>query len=624
MVGFQYLHIFFMTTILHKSTAFAKSLAEAKADSTAPEWMTEEGYATLVGKDGNSYLLPNETVSDMYLRMSTTAYDYLLDMYTKAHQALPDVCTIQNFFEIFWKGWLGGATPVLSNFGAKRGLPISCYSSFMDDNLNHIIDTISEVGKLSAKGGGTAVHLSAVRPAGSPISTGGTSDGIVSPLRMLNATCESISQTSIRRGAVAVYLDVEHGDIHEFLRIRRAAQDASRRFMSLHQGVCISDEFMHRVKSGDKEARSLWLEIIKTRVETGEPYLFFKDTVNRLRPDCYKQRNLYVTGSNLCSEIVGYTDALHTFVCCLSSLNLAKYDEWKDTPTVELSILFLEAVMEEFIQKASSMSGFDRAIRFAVKSRMLGLGAMGYHTYLQENNIAFNSDLAKDVNKEIFAYIKERADYTSAYLATDLGEPEWCEGSGYRHTHRMSLAPTVSNSTICGGISPSIEPYTANIFSKSGAKGVFIVRNPSLEKVLNELNLNTQDIWESIAEHSGSVQHLDFLSEWQKQVYLTAREIDQTVIVEQAADRQKFLDQTQSVNLFFHQGAELNYINKVHLLAWELGVPTLYYFRSQAAIKVTSSARSAEVTEPTPVTVKECSLKPVVDAGDNICIPCGG
>lgn len=609
-----------MIATTHKSTTSIKSLDEAKAYLEAPEWMTEEGYATLVGKDGNSYLLPGETVKDMYTRMSVTAYNLLSDMYTQKSQVLPAICKVENFFDIFWKGWLGGATPVLSNFGANRGLPISCYASYMDDDLNHIIDTVAEIGKLSAKGGGTAVHLSAVRPAGTPISTGGTSDGIVSPLRMLNATCESISQTSIRRGAVAVYLDVEHGDIQEFLRIRRAAQDASRRFMSLHQGVGISDEFMHRVKSGDKEARSLWLEIIKTRVETGEPYLFFKDTVNRLRPECYVKRGLFVTGSNLCSEILGYTDALHTFVCCLSSLNLAKYNEWKDTATVELATLFLEAVMEEFIQKASKMSGFDRAVRFAVKSRMLGLGAMGYHTYLQENNIAFNSELAKDVNKEIFSYIKKEADRTSAYLAVDLGEPEWCEGSGYRHTHRLSIAPTVSNSTICGGISPSIEPYTANIFTKSGAKGVFIVKNPSLEKVLIKLNLNTQDIWESIAEHSGSVQHLEFLSEWQKQVYLTAREIDQTVIVQQAADRQKFLDQTQSVNLFFHQGAELNYINKVHLLAWEEGVPTLYYFRSQAAIKVTSSARLTDVTKPTEAI---CSLKPI-DAGDNICIPCGG
>jgi ribonucleoside-diphosphate reductase alpha chain len=401
-----------------------------------------------------------------------------------------------------------------------------------------------------------------------------------------------ICGNSTRRGATALYIPIDHLDINEFISIRRPTGDVNRRCLNINHGICIPDDWMQSMIAGDKHKRELWTEILKARVETGEPYLFFSDNVNKNNPDCYKQNGLTVKTSNLCSEITLYTDPDHTFVCCLSSLNLVRYDEWKDTDLPNIAVRFLDAVLSEYIEKTEHIKGMEASRASAIKGRAIGIGVLGWHTLLQERGLPFDSFDTMQLNAEIFRNIRVKADEETAILAKELGEPEWCKGFGRRNTHTCAIAPTVSNSTISGGHSAGIEPIAANVFVQKSAKGTFIIKNPTLTRLLQTKEKDTPEIWSSINEQSGSVQHLPFLSKEEKEVFLTAREINQHTIVKLAVQRQRWIDQAQSVNLFFASNSSPKYIHDVHLSAWKAGLKTLYYLRSDGVIKSDLASRS--------------------------------
>lgn len=556
------------------------TLNELKDSSEAPEWMTDSGYKTLCG----GYLLSGETPKGMYQRVARAAGSYYEES-TK---------WTQKFFDAMYKGYLCPASPVLSNMGTDRGLPISCNSIHVGDSVDSIFGKSHELAMLSKNGAGVGIYLGDIRGRGGDIRGNGKSEGVIPWAKVFEVTTHSVSQGSTRRGQGAGYLPIRHADIEEFINMRRPTGDISRRVMNLNHGVCIDDLWMQEMITGDKNKRLLWQELLKTRIETGEPYLFFSDTVNRLNPECYKANNLVVSTSNICTEIALFTDILHSFVCCLSSLNLAKYLEWKDTDLPETTVRFLDAVLSEYIKKSEGVPGMEPSRRSAIKGRAIGIGVLGWHTFLQEQNLAFDSFQAMMYNAQIFKLIREKAEVETAIMAKELGEPEWCKGFNRRHTHLIAPAPTVSNSLISGGNSAGIEPLAANIFSQKSAKGTFIHKNPTLERVLGLKEKNTDEIWKSINEFGGSVQHLKFLSDEEKAVFLTAREINQHVIIKQAAQRQKYIDQSQSINLFFASNSDPKYIHEVHLAAWEQGVKTLYYCRSEGVIRGDLASRSKE------------------------------
>jgi ribonucleoside-diphosphate reductase alpha chain len=447
---------------------------------------------------------------------------------------------------------------------------------------------------LSKNGAGVGIYLGDVRGRGSPIRGNGKSEGVIPWAKVYDSTTVSVSQGSTRRGASAVYLPVDHSDIEEFINIRRPTGDTNRRCLNLNHGVCIDNKWMEAMLAGDQSKRHLWQEILKARVETGEPYLFFSDNVNNANPECYIKNGLKVSTSNICTEIMLYTDVLHSFVCCLSSLNLVKYDEWKDTDLLEVAVRFLDTVLSEYIEKGAEIPGMEASIRAAIKGRAIGIGVLGWHTLLQSKMIPFDSFEAMMLNAQIFRKMKSDAELATTKLAQEFGEPEWCKGFGRRNTHLLAVAPTVSNSTISGGYSAGIEPIAANIFSQKSAKGTFIRKNPMLECVLEGLSKNTPEIWKSINEQSGSVQHLNILSAEQKAVFLTAREINQHAIVKQAAQRQAWIDQGQSVNLFFANNASPKYIHEVHIAAWLQGLKSLYYLRTEGVLRGDLASRSKD------------------------------
>ena len=551
-------------------------LEELKKIGEAPEFLTEIGYKTLTG----GYLLPNETPKGMWSRVARTAATILNK---------PEL--EEKFFNMFWKGWVGLATPVASNMGTNRGLPISCYSISPQDSTDSILNKGHELAMLTKNGGGVGVYMGDLRPAGAKISTGGTSEGMIPFAKIYDSITVGISQGNVRRGAAAVYLPVDHGDIKSFLRMRRPEGDPNRQCLNLHHAVCIPDSFMNKVAAGDEEAQELLREIYKTRLETGEPYIFYSDNVNFQNPEAYKRKNLTISTSNICSEVLLYTDHNHTFVCCLSSLNLAKWHEWKDTDTVELSIYLLDAVLSEFIEKAQKLPGLEAAVRSAIKGRALGLGVMGWHTLLQQEHVSMDSFRAKILNKAIFKHIHENATKASRKLAEEFGEPEWCKGTGLRATHLIAVAPTASNSLITGNISAGIEPINANAYVKKTAKGTFIEFNPLLKAYLQKLGKDTEETWNKIVKDEGSVRSLDFLTAEDKAVFKTAFEIDQLTLINLAADRQPFICQGQSLNLFFSKDVDPQYFHEVHWSAWQQKIKTLYYVRSSSVLRADLSSR---------------------------------
>jgi ribonucleoside-diphosphate reductase alpha chain len=557
------------------------TLDELKKQNEAPEWMQEEGYKTL----SNGYLVPGETPKQMYRRVASAAAKY----YKNSKENWEN-----KFFDVMWKNWLGLASPVCSNMGTDRGLPISCNSLHVGDSIDSIFDKNHELAILSKNGAGVGIYMGDVRGRGAAIKGNGVSEGIVPWAKCFDTTTMSVNQGATRRGASAVYLPVEHLDVDEFINIRRPVGDMNRRCLNIHHAVCIGDEFMNKVENKDKSVRETWEKILSARVETGEPYLFFTDNVNRQNPKCYNDLNLKVSTSNICNEIYLYTDPDHTFVCCLSSLNLLRWDEWKNSDLVRTAVYFLDAVMEEYIQKAQNMRGFESAVRFAKKSRALGVGVLGWHSLLQSKNIPFDSFDAMTLNAKIFKHMREMSDKTTLELGKIYGEPEWCNGSGRRNSHCLAIAPTVSNALISGGVSQGIEPIISNVYAQKSAKGTFIRKNPELKKLLEAKGKDTIEIWNKINSNMGSVSGLDFLTREEKDVFMTAKEINQFAIINQAAQRQKWIDQGQSVNLFFGTNSDPKYIHEVHMEAWRKGMKGLYYCRTESVLRTDSVFRSKD------------------------------
>ena len=545
-----------------------------------PEWMDDIGVATI----SKGYLLPDETPRKAYRRVSHS-------IATRINR--PDLES--KFFKYIWNGWIGLASPVLSNTGTDRGLPISCFGIDTPDSIRGIGLTNAELMKLTALGGGVGISTSRIRPRGTTITGNGKSEGVVPWCKVYDSAIIATNQGSVRRGATSVNLDINHPDIHEFMQIRRPKGDPNRQCLNLHQCVVVDDAFMRRLQDRDSEAMSLWLDILKTRVETGEPYIMFKDNVNKNNPLAYAMNNLDVTMTNICTEITLHTDEEHSFICCLSSLNLDKYDEWKDTDVVETAVRFLDGVMQEFIDKSNGKDSMIRTHRHAQKGRALGLGVMGWHSFLQKKNLPFNSISSTAWTHTLFSDIRQKAEATSRALAQEYGEPVWCRGTGMRNTHLLAIAPTVSNSRL-NNCSAGIEPIPANIYTFNGAKGTFIVKNKELEELLESKDKNTEKIWDSILADNGSVQNLslDILNEEEKEVYLTFSEVNQLELVRQAALRQKYIDQTQSLNLSFDPTDSPKWINQCHIEAWKLGVKTLYYLRTDSVIKGDLGSRTAQ------------------------------
>jgi len=556
-----------------------KTLEELKAEGSAPSWLNDPGLQTLRG----GYLQKDETPKEMWLRVSNASADRL---------GKPELAP--RFFELFWNGWLCGSTPVLANMGTQRGLPISCFANHVPDTTTGIWQGAHEIAMLSKFGGGVASYWGDVRAKGSPISTGGTTEGIVPFLKVYDSTIVGVSQGSTRRGSMAVYLPWDHGDALDFLRIRRPEGDVNRQCLNLHHGICLDDNFFDLLAAGDKKAREFASELYKARLETGEPYVFFTDNVARNRPQAYKDLGLEVKTSNLCSEIMLYTDPEHTFVCCLSSMNLTRWEEWKNTDAVYLATWFLEGVMSEFIAKAEGLPGMEAAVRHAKKGRALGLGVLGFHSMLQDKGLAFGDFGANILNKAIFKKMREEATRASQEMAKEYGKPEWCKTTDQRHTHLLAVAPTASNSVISGDCSPGIEPFNANVFVKKTAKGTFITYNHSLKKLLADKGKDTEEVWRQISGDSGSVRSLEFLSEQEKATFHTAFEIDQRDVVDLAADRQKYIDQGASNNLFFAADVDPNYFHAVHLRAYKKGINTLYYCRSSSVLRADISSRDGD------------------------------
>jgi len=482
------------------------------------------------------------------------------------------------FTDYMHRGFFSLSSPIWSNFGRKRGLPICCFGSYVCDTLKCIFEKLAEVGTMTAHGGGTSAYFGGIRSRGSSISSGGESTGAVHFMELYNKMMNVVSQGNVRRGSFAAYLPIDHGDIEEFLQIKSEGHD----IQDMSFGVCVSDEWMKSMLDGDKEKRRIWGLIIKKRFETGYPYLFFSDNVNNNAPSIYKEKGLRINNSNLCTEIFLSNSEDESFVCDLSSLNLERWDEIKDTDAIETLVYFLDAVMTEFIDKTVGVKFMESPRQFAINQRALGVGVLGWHSYLQSKMIAFESFDAKLANTSIWKVIRERTDKATVELAKKLGEALIYKDSKEkrRNTTTLAIAPTTSSSFILGQVSPSIEPLNSNYFTKDLAKGKFTFKNPYLKKLLKQKNKDEDDTWKSILVKGGSVQHLDFLDQHEKDVFKTFGEISQKEIIIQAAQRQKYIDQGQSLNLMIPPNTKPKEVNELMIFAWEQGIKSLYYQRS--------------------------------------------
>ena len=545
-----------------------------------PKWGDTEVYKKTIA---GGYLYNGETPKKAYERVAKTVAKRL---------DKPEMADV--FFNYMWKGWLCLASPVLSNTGTDRGLPISCFGIDVADSIIDIGQKNLEMMLLAKHGGGVGIGINQIRPAGAKIKGNGTSDGVVPFCKIYDSTILATNQGSVRRGAASVNINIDHPDFEEWLEIREPKGDVNRQSLNLHQCAVIGDKFMRRLTSGDGEARKRWGKLLQKRKATGEPYILFKGNTNKNNPPAYKENALKVHMTNICSEITLHTDENHSFVCCLSSLNLAKYDEWKNTNIIYDSIWFLDGVLEEFIQRAKYRKGFENAVRSAEKGRSLGLGVLGYHTYLQEKGLPFEGLLAQYETRRIFSQIKIESERASMALANVYGEPLWCVGTGFRNTHLRAIAPTVSNSKLSGNISPGIEPWAANVFTEQSAKGTFIRKNPTLQKVLDKKGLNTKKVWDKILADGGSVQDIKELDDETKEVFKTFKEINQLELVRQAGIRQQYIDQSVSLNLAFPAEATPKWINQVHLDAWKKGIKTLYYMRTESVLRGDIAAKAMD------------------------------
>jgi len=558
---------------------------DVATDSARDVLLTEFGKETLKDR----YLLPGETYQDLFARVAAAYAD--------------DAEHAQRVYDYISKLWFMPATPVLSNGGTGRGLPISCYLNSVDDSLQAITEIWNENVWLASKGGGIGTYWGHVRGIGEPVGLNGKTSGIIPFVRVMDSLTLAISQGSLRRGSAACYLDINHPEIEEFLEIRKPSGDFNRKALNLHHGVLITDEFMEAVRDGSEfdlkspkdgsvrgkvDARSLFQKLVETRLATGEPYIIFIDAVNKAMPKHHRDLGLKVTTSNLCSEITLPTGRDHlgadrTAVCCLSSLNLETWDEWKgDKSFIEDVMRFLDNVLTDYIARAPDEMA--RAKYSAERERSVGLGVMGFHSFLQARNIPFEGAMAKSWNLRIFKHVRAQVDEASMMLANERGPcPDAADmGVMERFSCKMAIAPTASISIICGGTSACIEPIPANIYTHKTLSGSFSVKNPHLEKLLIDKSKNAETVWSSILEQGGSVQHLDFLSQEEKDVFKTSFEIDQRWLIELAADRTPFIDQAQSLNLFIPADVDKWDLLMLHFRAWELGIKSLYYLRSKS------------------------------------------
>lgn len=503
------------------------------------------------------------------------------------------------FYNYMEKGWYSLSSPVWSNFGIKKGLPISCFGGHLPDSMSGILYAQAEAGMMSKFGGGTSGYFGSLRPRGAEIKDNGVSSGSVHFMQLFETIINIVSQGSTRRGHFSPYLPVDHPDIEEFLEIGTEGNP----IQELTHAVTVSDEWMQSMIDGDKKKRKIWAKVIQRRVEMGYPYIFFTDTVNKGTVDVYKDKKLEIRHSNLCSEIALPSTDDWSFVCDLSSMNILHYDQWKETDAVETMVYFLDAVMTDFITKLEALRDsknrsdqqsfyfMERAYNFAVANRAIGLGVLGWHSYLQSKMIPFETLEAKKLNVKIFKFIKERSYEASAQLAKEFGEPSLLKGYGRRNTTLNAVAPTTSSAFILGQVSQSIEPVWSNCYVKDIDKMKVTIKNPYLKKLLADKKKDTKEVWVSIRDHDGSVQHLDFLTDQEKAVFKTFCEIDQADIVDQAASRQRYLDQSQSLNLMVNPNVPTKDINQLYILAWNLGVKTLYYQHSTNAAQKFSQAK---------------------------------
>ena len=514
-----------------------------------------------------------------YLLDGTTPEARIRAIAAHAGNILQDDTFAERFHHYMARGYYSLSSPIWSNFGLSRGLPISCFGSYIGDSIYDIMRTTAEVGMMSKIGGGTSAYFGAIRPRGSDISNNGKSDGSFNFSKLFDTIIDVISQGTSRKGQFAGYIDIDHGDIDEWLDIHTEGNP----IQLMYYGVCISNAWLESMKAGDPEKRRVWAKVLQRKAETGIPYLFFKDNANAGRPDVYKDRNMTVYASNLCTEIMLPASDEESFVCCLSSMNLLYFDEWKHTDAPELLTQFLDAVMSEFIEKSAEIPFLDRAHRFAKRHRALGLGVLGWHSYLQANRIAFDSFAAMQKNNEIFQLLQQKTLAASQTLAAKFGEPELLQGYGRRNTTLLSIAPTKSSSFILGSVSPSVEPFKSNYHVKDLAQIKTTYKNPFLVELLKEKGIDNEKTWESILLNDGSVQHLAALNEEEKEIYKTFAEISQLAIIQQAAQRQKYIDQGQSINVMIHPETPTRDINQLYLTAAELGLKSIYYQHSMSA-----------------------------------------
>lgn len=592
---------------------------EIKIDAHRDDNLTAFGKAVLADR----YLLEGEDFQGLFARVASFYGD------DKAHA--------QRLYDYMSNHWFMPATPILSNGGTDRGLPISCFLNESQDSLEGIVDLWNENVWLAARGGGIGSYWGNLRSIGEKVRGNGKTSGIVPFIKVMDSMTLAISQGSLRRGSAAVYLPISHPEIEEFIDIRRpTGGDPNRKALNVHHAVVIPDAFMEAVENDDiwelksphndqavsiVKARDLWIKVLTARLETGEPYMLFGDNINQMAPESYKRLGLKIKTSNLCSEITLTTGKDHlnnerTAVCCLSSLNLEKYEEWKDDPLfIEDIMRLLDNVLTDFIERAPDT--MSKAKYSAMRERSVGLGVMGFHSFLQQKMIPMESVMAKVWNKKIFEYIRKEADKASAKLARERGACPDAEEAGLeeRFTHKLSIAPTASISIICGNSSPGVEPFAANSFTQKTLTGSFVVRNKNLVKLLEEKGKNDDETWSSIATHEGSVQHLDFLTNEEKDVFKTAYEVDQRWIVEHAADRTPFICQAQSVNVFLPGNAHKRDLHHIHFEAWKKGVKSLYYCRStsiQRAEKVSHKVEAMaedirrDVNLEQPAKYEEC------------------
>ena len=510
-----------------------------------------------------------------YLTKGQTAEERIHEISKAAEKILKKKGFAEKFEGYMHKGWYSLSSPIWANFGNGRGLSISCNGSYISDTMNSILEKTAEVGMLTKYGAGTSGYFGDLRPRGTPISVGGTSSGPVHFMEMFDSVTRVVSQSNVRRGSFAAYLPIEHPDILEFLGIR----EEGHAIQDLSIGVCVGDKFMKKMIDGDKDARAIWAKVIKKRFESGYPYIFFTDNVNKDAPQVYKDNKMKIHASNLCSEICLSSSADETFVCNLSSMNLLHYEDWKSTDAVETMTYFLDAVMEDYIHATENIQFLKAAHNFAKNQRALGIGVLGWHSFLQSKMIAFESMEAKFLNTQIHRLIRDKSHEASKEMAKEYGEPPLLKGYGMRNVTTMAIAPTTSSSFILGQVSPSVEPLNSNYYTKDLAKGKFTYKNPYLENVLEKHGKNNADTWKSILMKGGSVQHLEFLSLHEKEVFQTFGEISQKEIIIQAAARQKYIDQGQSINLQIHPKTSVKDVNQLMIFAWEQGIKCLYYQR---------------------------------------------